>query len=157
VDAHLGFALANAGGSDSTPTCANLVVFDPTLGTIRQVVNLATPYATGGPLYDSAGAPVPGGSFTQSGAEGVAYRPGEGGGPGIVLVAMSNLVFGAPSYGAVKDPGTVEVFDVDPAAALPVTPRAALGLATQTIATTDYNPVAVTLLDNPTGPKRILV
>lgn len=100
---------------------------------------------------------MPGGSFTQSGAEGLAYRRPSGGAPGRVLVAMSNLVFAFPSFGAVKYPGTVEVFDVDPDAAAPVTPRLAASLSTQTIRTADYNPVAVTLLDNPTGPPRFLV
>jgi hypothetical protein len=156
VSDRLGFVLANAGGSDSVPTCSNLVVFDPTSGDVRQVVNLANPYATGAPLLDSTGAVVPGGTFTQAAAEGVEFVP-TGGGRGLVYVAMSNFVLGAPSFGAVKYPGTVQVFDVDAALPAPVSPRVVGPLATQTIGTRDHNPSAVTRFTPRTGPERLLV
>jgi hypothetical protein len=141
----LGFVLANAGGTDSSPALANLVVFDPTTGAIRQVVDLATEVTGPGPLYDSAGGRVPGDRFRQAGAEGVEFVP-TWGGRGVLFVAMSNFVFGGPSYGAVKMPGTVQVYDVDPAAQVPVTARAAAGQATRTLFTRDHAPVAVTRL-----------
>lgn len=152
----LGFVLANAGGSDSVPTLSNLVVFDPTSGTLRQLVNLATTVAGVGPILDSAGAPVPGDAFVQSGAEGVAYVP-TGNGRGVLFVTMSNFVFGAPSFGATKYPGTVQVYDVDETAALPVVPRPAGGLATTTLLTHAYNPVAVTPIVASGGRVRVLV
>ena len=152
----MGFALVNAGGSDSAPGLSNLVVFDPTAGTIRQVVQLAVPYSSPAPLFDSAGAAVPANTFVQSQAEGVALLP-SGEGRGLLVVAMANIVFGAPSYGAVKEPGTVQVFDVDDAAAAPVSARPTAGLSTQTLRTLDYDPVAVTRLANPSGPDRLLV
>jgi hypothetical protein len=154
---HLAFVAANAGGSDSVPTCSNVVAFDPTTGAIRQVVDLANPFTTGGPMYDSSGAPVPGVTFTQAGAEGVEFVP-RGDGTGLLYVAMSNYVFGAPSYGAIKYPGTVQVFDVDPSQGTPVTPRAAAGLlVTQTLATAGYSPAAVTRWTGPHGDERVLV
>ena len=153
----LGFALVNAGGSDTAPTCSNVVVFDPKSGGIRQVVDLATLVPAPGAGLDSAGTPVPGGIFRQSGAEGLEYVPGKNGARGLLLVAMSNFVFGAPSYGAVKYPGTVEVFDVDPAAGVPVIPRNAGVLSTQVLPTRDFNPVAVSRLANPYGNDRLLI
>lgn len=152
----LGLALVNAGGSDSAPGLSNLVVFDPSAGTIRQVVQLANVFSLPGTLLDSTGAAVAGNAFVQSQAEGVAFLPTTGS-RGVLLVAMANIVFNAPSYGAVKEPGTVQVFDVDDAAASPVAARPFAGLATQTLRTRDYNPVAVTRLLNPTGPDRVLV
>jgi hypothetical protein len=150
ADASLGFVLANAGGSDSTPTLSNLVAFDPVTGSIRQVVNLANPCTATGRL-DSAGVPVPVGGFTQAGAEAVEYVPTSPG-RGLLYVAMTNLVFGAPSFGAVKLPGTVQVYDVDVAARLPVAARSSPGLVTQTLLTTDHNPVALSAFVSDVGP-----
>lgn len=152
----LGFVLANAGGSDSVPTCSNVVVVDPTLGTIRQTVDLANAVDPGPPYLDSSGAAIGAPTFVQSGAEGLAYvrtAPSKG----LLFVAMSNFIVGAPSYGAVKYPGTVEVFDVDETAAAPVTPRPRPGLATETIVTAGFNAVAVTPLVSDTGRVRLLV
>lgn len=156
VSTRLGFVLANAAGSDTVPCLSNLVVFDPQSGSIRQVVNLATTYSDGTTLLDSSGAAVPGNAFTQAGAEGVEYVP-LASGKGLLYVAMSNFVFGAPSYGAVKYPGTVQVFDVDPAASQPIAARPVGTLATTTIRTRDYNPVAVSRFTPAFGPERILV
>jgi hypothetical protein len=156
VSDRLGFVLANAGGSDSVPTCSNLVVFDPTAGDVIQTVNLANPYATGGGLVDSAGNVVPGGTFTQAAAEGIEFVP-TAGGKGLVFVAMANFIVAGPSFGNVKYPGTVQVFDVDLAAAAPVSPRVTGPHATQTIGTRDYNPSAVTRFTPQTGPERILI
>jgi hypothetical protein len=156
VSDSLGFALVNAGGSDSAPTCSNLVVFDPSTGDLRQVVDLANPFPAAG-LVDSQGAAVPGQTFTQAGAEGLDVVP-VGGGRSVLYVAMSNFVIGAPSFGAVKYPGTVQVFDVDPALAAPVSPRGGGGpLVTQTLRTRDYNPSAVTRFTPLRGPERVLV
>ena len=44
----------------------NLVVFDPTTGALRQVVDLATTISGIGPLLDSTGSPVPGDAFVQA-------------------------------------------------------------------------------------------
>ncbi len=156
VTNRLGFVLANAGGSDTVPSLANLVAFDPTAGHVLQVVNLANPYANGTPLLDSTGTPVPGNQFTQGGAEGVEFVPTRDG-KGVLFVAMSNFVFGAPSYGAVKYPGTVQVFDVDLASASPVSLRPAGSLATVAFPTHDYNPVAVSRYPSSSGPDRLLV
>ena len=156
ADDRTGFVLANAGGSDTVPTCCNVVVFDPTTGAIRQVVDLANPFSTGGPLVDSTGAAVPGWAFTQAGAEGVEYVP-QPSGRGLLFVAMSNFVFGAPSYGTVKYPGTVQVYDVDPTAPVPVTPRLAPGFVTQTLHLGGYNPAAVARWPGQTGVERLLV
>ncbi len=145
VSPSLGLVLVNAGGSDSTPTLTNLVAFNPTTGQVRQVVDLARPYVTAGLTFDSAGAPVPVGGFTQSGAEAVAYRQLPDG-SGRLYVAMSNLVFGAPSYGATKYPGTIQVLDVAPAAAQPLSfaPNGAGGVIT--LRTQAYNPIAIDVL-----------
>jgi hypothetical protein len=151
----LGFVLVNAGGSDSAPTLSNVVAFDPTTGALRQVVNLATPYANGGPLLDSGGTPAPGQTFVQSGAETLAYVPTPSG--GLLYVGMSNLLVGAPSFGAVKHRGTVQVFDVAPAGSPVVTPRPAAGLATQTFLTGDYNPVAMSTFVADPSPGGMLV
>jgi hypothetical protein len=140
VDDRVGFALANAGGSDSTPALSNLVVFDPTTGAVTQVVDLANPVSGAG-LLDSTGAPVPP-VFRQAGAEGLEMVP-VGPGRGRLHVAMTNLVFGAPSFGTTKYPGTVQVFDVNLGAAAPVSPRTGGPFATETIVLGEYNPVAL--------------
>ncbi len=153
----LGFVLANAGGSDSSPTCSNLVVFDPAHGTLRQVVDLANPVGpAGGPYVDSSGALVPGNAFTQSGAEGLEFVP-TGAGRGRLYVAMSNLVFAAPSYGAVKYPGTVQVFDVDASRSAPVSVRAAGAFVTETWLTKGYNPVSISRVPTASAGDRLLV
>jgi hypothetical protein len=152
----LGFVLANAAGSDSVPTCSNLVAFDPTAGTVLQVVDLANPFPGIAPYLDSTGAPIPPGGFLQAGSEGVEYVPTSSTG-GLLYVAMSNFVFGGPSFGAVKYPGTVQVFDVDALAATPVSPRPSPMFATQTLVTAHYNPVALTRLPGPLGVERLLV
>ncbi len=139
----LGFVLVNAGGSDSAPTLSNVVAFNPTTGVVRQVFNLAVPYITPGPLFDSAGGPLPAGTqYVQSGAEGMAYVE-TGPSAGRLFVAMSNLIFAAPSFGADKLPGTVQILAVDPSEPAPLSGVPALPLATATILTQSYNPVAV--------------
>jgi len=145
----LAFALVNAGGSDSSPTLSNIVVFNPTSGALRQVLNLASLYTGGGPLFDSTGLPLPGNRFLQSGAEGMAYVPAPDG-SGRLYVAMSNLVFGAPSYGSTKYPGTLQVLKVDAARPAPLS-QIPSGLNTSTIVRTQgYNPVALaTVLYDP--------
>jgi hypothetical protein len=150
VSDDVGFVLANAGGSDSAPTLSNLVVFRPSTGAVVQVVDLAVPFARPG-LLDSSGAPVPGGSFRQAGAEGIEFVPGDGA-TGSLWVAMSNFVIGAPSFGTVKYPGTVQVFDVDLAGSPVVSPT-----ASTTILTGNYNPSAVSRLTTPGGRERVLV
>jgi hypothetical protein len=150
------FALVNAGGSDSDPALSNLVVLDPTRGAVVQVLDLATLVPTDGRL-DSTGAPVPGPTFRQSQAEGVAFVPTDGADRGRLFVAMANIVFGPPSYGAVKYPGTVQVFDVDLADPSPVRRIPAAGVATRTLVTHDFNPVAVTRLDTTHGGPRVFV
>jgi len=156
VSDEVGFALVSAGGSDSAPTLSNLVVFDPTRGAVVQVVDLATEVPAQG-LVDSGGTPLPGPTFRQSQAEGVVFVPTDGPERGRLFVTMANIVFGPPSYGAVKYPGTVQVFDVDLAAPAPVARRTAMGLATTTVVTHDFNPVAVTRLNLPHGGSRVLV
>lgn len=151
VDDTLGFVLVNAGGSDSDPTLSNLLAFDPTTGSLRQVVNLATAFAPGFPLFDSQGVTVPNGAFVQSQAEGVAYVPLTAS-SGLLYVCMANIVVGAPSFGAVKYPGTVQVFAVNRGLAQPVAPTASTTLLTQA-----YNPVAVTALETDLGGRRLLV
>lgn len=147
----LGFAIVNAGGSDSVPTLSNLVAFDPQTGSVLQVVDLATTLTPGGPVIDSTGTPIGSSSFVQSGAEAVAYVPGSAPGLGTVYVAMSNLVFGAPSYGAVKLPGTLQAFAVDTNQALPLQPFQQSGAATRTRVTGAFNPVALNVIQ-PSGP-----
>ena len=138
----LGFALVNAGGSDSVPTLSNLLVFNPTSGALLQTLPLHLPFASTSPLIDSSGAQVPGNQFLQSGAEAMAYFP-ETATTGRLYVAMSNLIFGAPSYGATKYPGTVQVLAVDTAQNGVVSPIADVPPLTRTIATRMFNPVAL--------------
>jgi hypothetical protein len=152
----LGFVLASAGGSDSSPALSNLVVFDPTTGLVRQVVDLANEVTGTVALYDSAGTRVTGDRFRQSGAEGVEYVPTSGG-RGVLFVAMSNLLFDTPSFGAVKLPGTVQVFDVDPTATSPVSARPQAGAATLTLFTRDHNPVALSHVEGAFGRDLLLV
>jgi len=149
----LGFVLVNAAGSDSVPSLSNLVVFNPTTGTVRQVVNLSNTYDPGMPIADSTGAPVPGSAFIQSGAEALAVVPVSAT-SARVYVAMSNLVFGAPSNGSTKYPGTIQVYDVNPDAAIPVTPTSDPTFATRTIRTIRYNPVALTVIQTTAGTLR---
>ncbi|MDA1193658.1 MAG: hypothetical protein O2894_00580 [Planctomycetota bacterium] len=148
VTARLGFAVVNAGGSDTAPTLSNVVAFDPTTGAILQVLNLATTYLGTQPLFDSLGVPVLGGQFMQSGAEGLAFSHTTSG-FGRLFIAMSNLVFGAPSYGATKLPGTVQVLDVALGSALPMS-FAGGGLGSPLVLQTRaYNPVALHVLPVP--------
>jgi len=105
---------------------------------------------------DSEGVDVPDAGFVQSGAEAMSYVPSAFGAARI-YVAMSNLVFGAPSYGTVKYPGTLQSFDVNPSATQPVTARPRGLLATETVVVQGYNPVALTLLEAPLAPPRLLV
>lgn len=149
----LGLALVNAAGSDSAPSLSNLVVFNPTTGTVRQVVNLSNTYNPRVPLVDSTGAAVPGGSFIQSGAEALAVVPVSATSARL-YVAMSNLVFGAPSNGSTKYPGTIQVYDVDPEAVTPVTTTTDPTFATRTITTHGYNPVALTVIQTTAGTLR---
>jgi hypothetical protein len=152
VGEHLGLVLANAGGSDSTPALSNLIAFDPTNGIVLQTVNLAVPFSTPAPLTDSSGAPVPGGTFLQSGAEGLEVAA-DGAGGLRVFVAMTNLLFGAPSFGQVKLPGTVQVFDLTPGLQAPVAP-----VAGRTLLCAGYNPGAVQRLRPDGGGRdRVLV
>ena len=156
VSSTLGFVLVNAGGSDSAPTLTNLVAFNPTTGQIRQVVDLAIPYTVIGFATDSAGNPVGGATFTQAGAEALAYRRVDGGSDKL-YVAMSNLVFGAPSNGATKLPGTIQVLDVNPANTAPLTFTAGVG-GPFTIRTGTFNPIALDVITiapiAPTFPPR---
>lgn len=151
----LGFALVNAGGSDSVPTLSNLVVFDPTAGAVLQVLDLALEVPTLG-HPDSDGAAVPGPTFRQSQAEGVCFVPLDGT-RGRLFVAMSNIVFGGPSFGAKKLPGTVQVLDVDLAAAAPVSYDPVPPYLTRTLYTSGHNPVAVTRIAAWGGDERVLV
>jgi hypothetical protein len=144
VDDELGFVLVNAGGSDSAPPLSNLIVFDPTNGLVRQVVNLARAFTDLQPLLDSTGAPAAGNTFTQAGAESLAFVPAPGGGS--LFVGMTNLLVNAPSYGGTKQRGTIQVFDVVRGDPQPVRARPAPGLFTETLLTTDYNPVAMEVL-----------
>lgn len=147
VTATLGFVVVNAGGSDSDPALCNLVAFNPTTGQLRQVVDLAMPYTILGAATDSAGNPVGGATIRQSGAEGMAYRQLSNGN-GVLYVAMSNLIFGAPSNGATKYPGTIQVLDVTPGNAAPLT-FAANGVLPFTIRTQAFNPVAIDVVTIP--------
>jgi hypothetical protein len=152
VSEDLAFVLANAGGSDSAPTLSNAVAFDPRSGTIRQVVDLAQPFTAGETLLDSTGAPVPGNAFVQAGAEGLEFVPLPGG-RGLLYVAMSNFVVGAPSFGSVKYPGTVEVWEVDLGSTQPVVGPAPL----RTHRTSGWNAVAVSRWTGIPGVERVLV
>ncbi len=154
----LGFALVNAGGSDSSPGLSNLIVFDPLAGTLLQVVNLANPFRDGTTLLDSNGDALGTGGFQQSGAEGLAFTTHPDGSLRL-FVAMSNLVFGAPSNGATKYPGTIQAFAIEPLGAMPVKPIAAgSDVVTRTLRTEGYNPVAITPVTVPeTGATRLLV
>ncbi len=151
---HLGFALVNAGGSDTDPTLSDLVAFDPTRGVVLQVVDLATVVPSQG-RADSDGGTLPASGYRQSQAEAVCYVP-TGTLRGHLYVAMANVVFGAPSYGATKEPGTIEVFDVYALDAQPVRARPAGALATETIRLDGYDPVALQRIGSPAGP-RLLV
>lgn len=142
VSDRLGFVLVGAGGSDSAPTLSNVVAFDPTTGTLLQTLDLANPYVSPTPLIDSRGGVVPGNTFVQSGAEGLEFVP-TGPAQGLLFVAMSNLVFGAPSFGQDKLPGTVQVFAVRLDQAPPLRTIPTPGLVTRTLRTQAYNPVAV--------------
>ncbi|MDF1702660.1 MAG: hypothetical protein P1V36_16040, partial [Planctomycetota bacterium] len=142
VSPSLGFVLANAGGSDSTPTLSNLIVFDPTRGTIRQVVDLANAYAIAGLTFDSSGNAIQDAAYTQSGAEALCYID-NGNGSGRLYVAMSNLLFAAPSNGATKLPGTIQVLDVAPASPTPVTFAGNGAGGSFVIRTQAFNPVAI--------------
>ncbi len=141
ADDSLAFALVNAGGGDTLPTLSNLLVFDPVTGSVLQTINLAQRFTSAGLLLDSTGTPAPGNAFVQSGAEALAYVPGAQGNR--LFVAMTNLIVGAPSYGAVKQRGTIQVFDVFPSTVDPVRPRQTPGLFTETLLTQGYNPVAL--------------
>jgi hypothetical protein len=155
VNERLGFVLANAGGSDSSPTLSNVVAFDPTTGALKQVVNLAQPFQNGGVLLDSSGAAAAGQTFVQAGAEALAFVATPTG--GLLYVAMTNLIFGAPSFGAIKHRGTLQVFDVSPAAGAPVSVRPAAGLFTETLLTQDYNPIALSTFDADMSPGGIVI
>ncbi|MFM8979514.1 MAG: hypothetical protein ACKOSS_03515, partial [Planctomycetia bacterium] len=157
----LAFVLANAAGSDGGPVLSNLVAFNPSTGQVRQVVNLAWEIRTGAPWIDSSGQASGRSELRQSGAEALAFLP-TGAGYRLV-VAMTNLLVDAPSYGAIKQRGTLQVWDVVPDAAQPVRPRSApAGWATETLLTNDYNPVALAVHQAPStpgapGPLRLLV
>ncbi len=142
VSDRLGFALVNAGGCDSTPTLSNVVAFDPLTGNVLQTMDLANQYTSQGALLDSTGQLVVGGSFRQAGAEGLEFVP-TASGQGLLFVAMSNLIFGAPSYGQDKYPGTLQVFGVTLASDTPLRVVPQLGQVTRTLRTTGYNPVAI--------------
>lgn len=146
VNDRLGFVLVNAGGSDSTPALSNLVAFDPTGGTVLQVVDLVNPAAYQPGLFDSSGAPVPTTGFLQSGAEALAYASSSTG-TDRLYVAMTNLLFAAPSSGTVKYPGTVQTFDVVAGQAGPIRPRPVKGLVTETWLTGGHNPVALAVIE----------
>ena len=155
VDDGLAFVLVNAGGSDSAPTLANLVVFDPRTGARLQTVSLTHSYIGAGPLFDSRGAPVSGDRFVQSNAESVAFVA-SGPGTGLLYVAMANVLVGSPSFGTHRLPGTVQIYRVDRAQPQPVTPIPELGQATRTLRTIDFNPVSVDVLAGAAIP-RVLV
>lgn len=148
VDEHLGFLLVNAGGSDSPVALSNLVVFDPTTGELRQRVNLATEMASAAALVDSGGTAAANGRFVQSQAEALAWVPSAR----RLYVALANILVGAPGYGTLRQRGTVQVYDVAPADTAPVRARFAPGLATETLLTQDYNPVALALLEGDPAP-----
>lgn len=150
----LGFVLVGAGGSDSSPPLSNLVAFDPTAGQIVQVVDLTHPLPAAG-REDSSGQPVPAEGFRQAGAEGLCFVP-TAPGRGLLYIAFSNLVFGAPSYGAVKYPGSIQVYEVVLGAATPVRPWRGGTLPTRTIVLEDYNPVALQRIVAEDGSSRVL-
>jgi hypothetical protein len=141
VSDELGFVLVNAGGSDSDPALSNLVAFDPTRGTVLQTVDLAFLQPAQG-ATDSHGNAVPLAGFRQAGAEALHYVA-TGPDRGRLYVAMSNFRIAAPSYGAWKYPGTVQIYDVEPGSAQPVRSRPQNGPSTQTILLDGYNPVAL--------------
>jgi hypothetical protein len=148
VDEHLAFVLVNAAGSDVVPTLSDVVAFDPSAGTIRQVYDLTARVDLPGRRTDSSGASLPVGGYAQSGAEALAWRPLSAT-DGLLYVAMSNLVFGAPSYGAVKYPGTVQVLHVARQSPTPLAP-ALLGSGQPFVfGTQAYNPVALDLVHVP--------
>lgn len=148
----LGFAIVGAGGSDSIPTLSNVLAFDPSTGAVRQVFNLVRPFTVDRPLADSSGGPLPlGVTFQQSGAEGMAYVPTSAT-RGLLYVAMSNLIFGAPSFGAVKFPGTLQVIEVDPSRPAPLAPDATPGTEIRSILTGGYNPVSIQTIIVGPGP-----
>ncbi len=144
VDEHLGLVLVNAGATDAAGTLSNLVAFDPTTGALRQVVNLANRMELAAPLVDSRGNAAPGNRFVQSQAEAlvVTSEPARR-----LVVAMANLLTGPPGFGTDRQRGTLQVYDLDPHAALPVKARPAAGLTTETWLTQDYNPVALALTE----------
>lgn len=148
VNDTLGFALVNAGGSDSAPTLSNLVVFNPSSGTLLQTLPLHLVYSASSQILDSTGLPVLGSQFVQSGAEALAYIPLSAT-TGRLFVAMSNLIFAAPSYGAAKYPGTVQVLDVDLTRTLPVAHMQGGAAPSRVIQTQRYNPVALTAIHVP--------
>ncbi len=146
----LGFVLVNAGGTDTEPALCNVVAFNPTTGQVLQALDIAKPYISVNALLDSTGAPVPGNAFRQAGAEGLAYAD-DGPTGGRLFVAMSNLVFGAPSFGATKLPGTVQVLDVSAGSATPLSFATADGIRPFIIPTQGYNPVALETVRVPTA------
>ena len=148
VDDTLAFVLVNAGGSDSGPTLSNVIAFDPSTGVVRQTFDLATIIAPATWPTDSTGAAVPGGAFHQAGAEAMAYQPLSAT-TGRLFVAMSNLVFGAPSYGAVKYPGTVQVLEVYRGLANPLVPAMLAPGQRYMFTTQAYNPIALDLVSAP--------
>jgi hypothetical protein len=150
VDDRLGFALVNAGGSDSTPPLSNLVAFNPGTGEVLQTVNLAWEVTSLAPLLDSVGGTLPGNRLLQSGAEAMAYAETPAG-PRLV-VAMTNLLVNPPSFGGVKQRGTLQVYDVVPGAATPVRALPQAPNATLTLFTQDYNPVALHVLEVAAAP-----
>lgn len=161
LDDSLAFVLANAAGSDGGPVLSNLVAFNPSTGEVLQVVNLAWEIQAGAAWVDSSGRASPSAALRQSGAEALALLPTASGTR--LVVAMTNLLVEAPSYGAVKQRGTLQVWDVDPAAPSPVQARPApAGWATETWLTRDYNPVALAVHQAAgsaglPGPARLLV
>ena len=143
VSPSLGFALVNAGGSDSSPNLSNLIVFHPTAGAILQVVNLARPYSDPTTaLVDSNGVVIASGTFMQSQAEGLAYVPGAFG-VDLLYVAMANAT---NTYPAVWNPGTLQCYNVNPSVQSPVTPRPENGRVTRTIRTAHFNPVEMSVI-----------
>ena len=151
VSDSLAFLCVGAGGSDSLRTLSNVLVFDPSTGVRMQTLNIANPFTAPHTLVDSTNNPVPNNAFVQAGPEALAYVS-TGPTTGHLYVAMSNLVVGAPSYGTVKYPGTVQRFDVDLSATPPVRPHDdGSGLVTQTLLTAAYNPVSLDVLKAPTG------
>jgi len=151
VNDTLGFVLVNAGGSDSSPALSNLVAFNPTTGVLVQTLPLTQIHVAPTPIFDSTGMPVAGNRFLQSGAEGMAWIPTSDT-AGRLFVAMSNLIFSAPSFGAVKFPGTVQVLDVDTTRAAPVAHLPGGGGQPRTIRTRAYNPVALAVIHLPPPP-----